>query len=140
MRDESGHGRDAGRAEVIDLRSVPGIVVFDLPDAAVCAGGTRLAPDVTTAEVAVLARAMTYKFAALGAEVGGAKAGVVGDPADRAARASLMARYCAEIGPLVAAGRFLTGPDRGAAEEGFAPRRAHRAAPAAMRAVLDGVP
>lgn len=126
--------------EIVSLSSVPGCIVFDLPGVAVSAGGTRLAPDVTPAEVAMLARAMTYKFAALGAEVGGAKAGVVGDPADRAARAGQMARYCAEIRPLTDSGRFLTGPDMGTFEEDFAPLRERRAAPAAINAVVDGVP
>jgi hypothetical protein len=55
-----------GGPEILKLRSVPGFVVFDLPGAAESAGGTRLAPDVSVAEVALLARAMTYKFAALG--------------------------------------------------------------------------
>ena len=36
-----------GDPEVIELGSVPGFVVFDLPGAPVSAGGTRLAPDVT---------------------------------------------------------------------------------------------
>jgi Glu/Leu/Phe/Val dehydrogenase, dimerisation domain len=76
MAGQPGAGRGPGRPEIIQLGSVPGFVVLDLPDAAVCAGGTRLAPDVTIAEVALLARAMTYKFAALGDRVGGAKAGV----------------------------------------------------------------
>jgi glutamate dehydrogenase/leucine dehydrogenase len=112
-------------------------VVFDLPGAPLSAGGTRLAPDVSVAEVAVLARSMTYKFAALGERVGGAKAGVRGDPADKAA---LMARFCAEVRPLTDAGRFLTGPDMGTAEEDFEPLRRGRAAPAAIRAVVAGVP
>src|SRR6266516_4950654 len=103
-------GRDPREPEIIELGMVPGFVVFDLPGAA-GAGGTRLAPDVTVAEVALLARAMTYKFAALGERVGGAKAGLLGDPADRAGRAALMGRYCAEIRPLADSGRFLTGPD-----------------------------
>jgi len=132
-------GRD-GRAEVVELGSVPGFVVFDLPGAPLSAGGTRLAPDVSVAEVAVLARSMTYKFAALGERVGGAKAGVRGDPADRAGRAALMARFCAAVRPLTDAGRFLTGPDMGTAEEDFAPLRERRAAPAAIRAVVAGVP
>jgi len=119
---------------------VPGFVVFDLPGVPLSAGGTRLAPDVSVAEVAVLARSMTYKFAALGQRVGGAKAGVRGDPADRAGKAALMARFCAEVRPLTDAGRFLTGPDMGTAEEDFAPLRERRAAPAAMRAVVAGVP
>ena len=132
-------GRD-GSAEVVELGSVPGFVVFDLPGAPLSAGGTRLAPDVSVAEVAVLARSMTYKFAALGERVGGAKAGVRGDPADRAGKAALMARFCAAVRPLTDAGRFLTGPDMGTAEEDFAPLRERRAAPAAIRAVVAGVP
>ena len=133
-------GRGGDGPEIVELGSVPGFVVFDLPGVPVSAGGTRLAPDVSVAEVALLARAMTYKFAALGDRVGGAKAGVRGDPADRAGKDALMARFCAEVGPLVDAGRFLTGPDMGTAEEDFAPLRERRAAPAAMRAVVDGVP
>ena len=131
---------DRGGPEVIELSSVPGFVVFDLPGAPESAGGTRLAPDVSVAEVALLARAMTYKFAALGARMGGAKAGVRGDPADRAAKATLMARFCTEIAPLTETGRFLTGPDMGTAEEDFAPLRKRRASPTAISAVVDGVP
>jgi glutamate dehydrogenase (NAD(P)+) len=126
--------------EVLELSSVPGFVVFDLPGAPSSAGGTRLAPDVSMAEVALLARAMTYKFAALGARMGGAKAGVRGDPADREGKAVLMASFCAEIAPLINSGRLLTGPDMGTAEEDFAPLRERRASPAAISAVLDGVP
>jgi glutamate dehydrogenase (NAD(P)+) len=131
---------DGGGPEIIELSSVPGFVVFDLPGAPESAGGTRLAPDVSVAEVALLARAMTYKYGALGVRMGGAKAGVRGDPADRAGKAALMARFCAEIAPLAATGRLLTGPDMGTAEEDFAPLRERRAAPAAIHAVVDGVP
>jgi glutamate dehydrogenase (NAD(P)+) len=140
MRGEPDTGRDPRQPETVELGTVPGFIVFDLPGAAASAGGTRLAPDVTVAEVALLARAMTYKFAALGEQVGGAKAGVLGDPADRAGRARQMARYCAEIRPLVDAGRFLTGPDMGTSEEDFGPLRERRAAPAAMRSAVGGVP
>ncbi|MBO0824410.1 MAG: Glu/Leu/Phe/Val dehydrogenase [Actinobacteria bacterium] len=126
--------------ETVELHTVPGFIVFDLPGAPVSAGGTRLAPDVSAAEVALLARAMTYKFAALGAQVGGAKAGVIGDPGDRASRTAQMARYCEEVRPLVEAGRFLTGPDMGTFEEDFASLRDQQAAPSAVSAVVDGVP
>src|ERR1700749_4951138 len=132
-------GRD-GDAEIVELGSVPGFVVFDLPGAPMSAGGTRLAPDGSGTEVAVLARSMTYKFAALGERVGGAKAGVRGDPADRAGKAALMARFCAEVRSLTDAGRFLTGPDMGTAEEDFEPLRRGRAAPAAILAMVAGVP
>jgi glutamate dehydrogenase (NAD(P)+) len=140
MRGEPDPAPDPGQPEIIELDAVPGFVVFDLPGAAVSAGGTRLAPDVTVTEVALLARAMTYKFAVLGDRIGGAKAGLTGDPADRTARARLMARYCAEIRPMATAGRFLTGPDMGTFEEDFALLREDRAAPAAMTAVVGGMP
>lgn len=129
-----------GQSRVIELSSVPGYVVFDLPGASRSAGGTRLATGVSLSEVALLARAMTYKFAALGDKLGGAKAGIAADPADREARAAVMARYCAEIAPLAARGEFLTGPDMGTSEEDFAPLRAKRAAPSAISAAIDGVP
>src|SRR5437868_431479 len=71
-RGPSCHDRDVtgrnGGAEIVEFGSVPGFVVFDLPGAPLSAGGTRLAPDVSVAEVAVLARSMTYKFAALRSE------------------------------------------------------------------------
>jgi glutamate dehydrogenase (NAD(P)+) len=140
MTGQPATGEDPGQSETVMLTSVPGFIVFDLPGAPFSAGGTRLAPDVTIAEVALLARAMTYKFAALGQRIGGAKAGVVGDPADRLARAARMASFCAEIRPLADAGRFLTGPDMGTSEEDFAPLRERRAAPAAISATVGDVP
>src|SRR5947209_15423297 len=140
MAGEPPAGRDRGGPEIVELGAVPGFVVFDLSGAPLAAGGTRLAADVSVAEVALLARAMTYKFAALGQRVGGAKAGVRGDPADRAGKAQLMTRFCAEVRPLVEAGRFLTGPDMGTSEEDFAPLREDRAAPTAMNSAADGVP
>jgi glutamate dehydrogenase (NAD(P)+) len=132
--------RDGSGPEIIELSSVPGFVVFDMPGVPMSAGGTRLAPDVSVAEVALLARAMTYKYAVLGVRVGGAKAGVRGDPADRVERAGLMARFCAEIAPLADAGQLLTGPDMGTVEEDFAPLRKRHAVPAAISAVVDGLP
>jgi glutamate dehydrogenase/leucine dehydrogenase len=145
VADEPHGGHDDGNPDgagprIVELSSVPGFVVFDLPGAEPSAGGTRLAPDVSVAEVTLLARAMTYKYAALGVEVGGAKAGVRGDPADLAGKAALMAGFCAEVGPLVESGRFITGPDMGTREEDFAPLRTYRATPAAMLSVVGGLP
>jgi glutamate dehydrogenase (NAD(P)+) len=145
VADEPYGGHDDGEPDrdgpqIVELSSVPGFVVFDLPGAEPSAGGTRLAPDVSVSEVALLARAMTYKYAALGAEIGGAKAGVRGDPADLAGKAALMTRFCTEVGPLVESGRFITGPDMGTREEDFAPLRRYRATPAAMVSVVGGLP
>ena len=145
VADEPHGGHDDGDPhrpgpQVVELSSVPGFVVFDLPGAEESAGGTRLAPDVTVAEVALLARAMTYKYGAIGEQIGGAKAGVRGDPADLAGKAGLMARFCEEVGPLVASGRFLTGPDMGTREEDFVSLRQYRPTPAAMGSVVGGLP
>ena len=106
--------------EALRLETVDAFVVFDLDDAPHAAGGTRLAPDVSEREGALLARAMTYKFAVLGRPIGGAK-GLV--RADTDGRAAALARYCEEIRPLVESRRFLTGPDLGTYEANFAPLR-----------------
>jgi len=102
--------------DLLRLKTVDGFIAFDLEDCRVNAGGTRLAPDVSEREVRLLARAMTYKFAVLGLEMGGAKAAVRGRAEDRV---ELMRRYCEEIRPLVESVRFLTGPDLGTFEADF---------------------
>ena len=124
--------------EILRLTSVPGFIAFDLDDAPMSAGGTRMAPDVTEGEVALLARAMTYKFAVLGIEMGGAKAAICADPADPD-RAEMLKRYCDEIHPLVATRRFLTGPDMGTHEEDFAFLRDVQPRNEAVLSTIDGV-
>src|SRR5262245_60075483 len=105
---------------VMALRSVEGFIAFDLENCRVNAGGTRLAPDVDEREARLLARAMTYKFAALGLQMGGAKAVIRGDASERA---TLLRRYCDEIRAMVETARFLTGPDLGTFESDFASLR-----------------
>jgi glutamate dehydrogenase (NAD(P)+) len=122
--------------EVVRLRGVDAFVVFDLDDAPHNAGGTRLAPDVTEREGALLARAMTYKFAVLGHPLGGAK-GLVRSHAD--GRGAAMERYCEEIRPLVTSRRFATGPDLGTYESDFVSLRPANWEPHVMNAVVDGV-
>jgi glutamate dehydrogenase (NAD(P)+) len=118
------------------LTTVDGFIAFDLDDCRVNAGGTRLAPDVTEAEACLLAKAMTYKFAALELEMGGAKAVIRTGAAERA---EVMRRYCEEIRPLVESVRFLTGPDIGTFEDDFAPlRRPGETGVLSQR--IDGVP
>src|SRR5687767_11024100 len=118
------------------LTTVDGFIVFDLDDVRISAGGTRLAPDVTEAEVAQLARAMTYKFGVLGTRMGGAKAGVRAEPSEKP---EVMARYCEEIRPLVESRTFLTGADLGTSEADFAPLHAEEG-DHVIRSVVDGVP
>jgi glutamate dehydrogenase (NAD(P)+) len=121
---------------LLRLKSVDGFIAFDLEDCAINAGGTRLAPDVSEEEARLLARAMTYKFAALGLQMGGAKAVLRGAAANRG---EIMARFCEEIRPLVESQRFLTGPDIGTSEEDFAPLR-RPGESALLRAPMEGIP
>jgi glutamate dehydrogenase (NAD(P)+) len=57
-----------------------GVLVIDNTARGVGKGGTRMAPTVTVAEVARLARVMTWKWAGVDLFFGGAKAGIVADP------------------------------------------------------------
>ncbi len=97
------------------LKTVEAFVSFDF-ECPTSAGGTRLAPDVTERETQLLARAMTYKFAVLGQNFGGAKAAIRATPADRE---DAIRRYCDEIRPLVEQRTFLTATDLGTTPEDF---------------------
>jgi glutamate dehydrogenase/leucine dehydrogenase len=120
-----------------NLETVDGFIAFDLDDCAVSAGGTRFAPDVTEAEAALLARAMTYKFGAIGRDVGGAKGAVRGSAPEKD---DVMKRYCEEIRPLVRAATFLTGPDLGTSESDFGPIRSPDAPPSVMAGTIGSDP
>lgn len=100
---------------IVELSTVDGFIAFDL-DCPVSGGGTRMAPDVTREETALLARAMTYKFAALRQRLGGAKAGIRAQQADREA---VLAAYCDEIRPLAEREEFLTASDLGTRTQDF---------------------
>ncbi len=84
------------------------VVVIDHDLFPVSAGGTRMLPDVDAAEVARLARAMTWKFAACRVRYAGAKAGVRFSGGDRT---TVLAAYKRALEPYQDV--FLTGPDMG---------------------------
>jgi glutamate dehydrogenase (NAD(P)+) len=123
--------------QVHHLRSVDGEIVFDMDPEAVtpAAGGTRMAEDVTVDELALLARAMTYKFAVFEGRTGGAKAGL--RPRLLDTREETITRYCEEIRPMVAEGRFLTGADLGTATADFA--GLDDGCPSVFGEVIDGI-
>lgn len=123
--------------QLLHLKTLDAFIAFDLDACNVNAGGTRLAPDVTEGEVALLARAMTYKFAVLGHPLGGAKGAIRGSAAERE---ELLRKYCEEIRPLVESARFRTGPDLGTFESDFSPLRTQAPVPGAMNQPIDGMP
>jgi len=99
-------------ARVLELRDetvgLEAVIVVDHELFPVAAGGTRMLPDVDASEVARLARAMTWKFAACRVPYAGAKAGVRFTGGDRAA---VLAAYKRALEPY--RDSFLTGPDMG---------------------------
>lgn len=68
-----------------------GVLVIDNTARGIGKGGTRMSPRLTVAEVARLARTMTWKWAAVDLFHGGAKAGILGDPASPAKEGILRA-------------------------------------------------
>ena len=99
-------------ARVLELRDekagLEAVVVIDTELFPVSAGGTRMLPDVDRDEVARLARAMTWKFAACRVPYAGAKAGVRFAGGDRSA---VLTAYKRALKPYKDV--FLTGPDMG---------------------------
>ena len=123
--------------QVHHLRSVDGEIVFDMDPEVVSptAGGTRMVEDVTVDELALLARAMTYKLAVFEGRIGGAKAGI--RPRLLDSRAQTLERYCDEVRPLVHAGTFLTGADLGTTTADFV--SLEDGTPSVFDEVIDGV-
>ncbi|MEU6081589.1 Glu/Leu/Phe/Val dehydrogenase dimerization domain-containing protein [Streptomyces sp. NPDC047108] len=68
-----------------------GVLVIDNTARGAGKGGTRMSPTVTVGEVARLARVMTWKWAGVDLFYGGAKAGIVADPASPDKEAALRA-------------------------------------------------
>jgi glutamate dehydrogenase (NAD(P)+) len=104
------------------LTSVDGFVVVDLDDAPVSTGIVRSAPTILASGAADLARTLTYAYASVGMQRGGASAGV---NATDDTRADALRAFADEIAPMVAAGTFLPDPGKGVAEEALAPLRAN---------------
>jgi glutamate dehydrogenase (NAD(P)+) len=104
---------------VIELRDerhgMEAFVVVDHDQFPMAAGGTRMLPDVDLEEVARLARAMTWKFAAWRMPYAGAKAGL---RFAGGAREEVLAAYRRALEPYRDV--FLTGPDMGTSAADFA--------------------
>ena len=82
-------------------------------------GGIRYHPAVTLDEVKALAMWMTWKCAVVGIPFGGAKGGVVVDPAELSKREleRMTRRYATELIPLIGPEKDIPAPDLGTNEQ-----------------------
>lgn len=93
---------------------IRGVMVVDSLALGMATGGTRMLPDITTHEIFLLARAMTYKKATMGVPVGGAKAGIWEDPnVSSPRREAIFRAFGKAMKPLYKANIVLYGSDMG---------------------------
>jgi len=84
-----------------------------------CAGGTRMAPDITTDEMVRLARIMTWKYTIYGIPQGGGKMGIWADPLLQGPKRETLFRVLGKaLKPLLDAG-IGYGQDMGTYAEDF---------------------
>ena len=77
-------------------------------------GGVRMLPDVSMDQIRALARTMTLKYAFAGLNHGGAKAGIIGDPEQPAAKKhNLLVDFFRALAPILRGGAFTPRPDMG---------------------------
>lgn len=89
------------------LETVDAFIVFDLADAPESVGFVRSARKILPGGASDLARSLTYAFATFEMRRSGASAGINALDDDRA---DAVAKFTAEIAPMVASGRFLPEP------------------------------
>ena len=133
---------ELGPEKVIHLNNaqvgLQAILIVDNTAAGPSIGGVRMAPDVTVAECAGLARAMTLKNAAAGLPHGGGKAVIAADPAmPMAAKQALMRAFAQAIRQIE---DYIPGPDMGTNETcmGWVADEIRRAV--GLPRVLGGIP
>jgi glutamate dehydrogenase (NAD(P)+) len=94
----------------VDLNSV---LVIDNSVYGIPAGGIRLASDISMDEMIRLSRAMSLKFCAYRLKLGGAKAGIWGDPLDLEKKAILLTSFADSIATYIKNDVYYPGPDMG---------------------------
>jgi len=81
-------------------------------------GGLRMLPDVSIPELQGLARVMTLKYAFLGMNQGGAKAGIIADPSmPREEKLALLRTFAEIASPILKTGVYAPASDMGTNNE-----------------------
>ncbi len=92
------------------------VLVIDTTQFRNSAGGVRMLPDISVAEIVLLARAMTHKFAWLDLNCSGAKAGIWFDP-QRQDRGAVLRAFGEAVAPLLQTRAYMCGVDMGTFDE-----------------------
>jgi len=113
-------GDEIGPELVIHLydptTGMKGVVVVDTTALGPTAGGIRMLPDITTKEIARLARVMTYKFAILNVPAGGGKAGIWHDP-NAPDRDRIITSFGRALKPIMKERLYFPGGDMGTSDK-----------------------
>ena len=100
---------------IVDEESnLRGYLAIDSTVNGCCCGGIRMAPDLSPATLAELARVMTLKYGFLGLPMGGAKAGIVAEPEmpiDK--KQELLKNFAQALRPLLQTRNYIPGEDLG---------------------------
>ncbi len=113
-----------------------GIIVIDNVSAGPGIGGIRMAPDVSTAEVFRLARAMTWKNSLAGIPHGGAKSAILADPTTPN-KETLIRQFARGMENVKG---YIPGPDMGTDEVAMAWVRDEIGRSVGLSKVLGGIP
>ncbi|MCL5776826.1 Glu/Leu/Phe/Val dehydrogenase [Limibaculum sp. FT325] len=122
MPETFAHADDLGPEKVIEITDpragLRAVLVVDNTAAGPAIGGCRMAPDVSVAECARLARAMTLKNAAASLPHGGGKSVIFADPKIPAeGKERLIRSFARAIGEVRS---YIVGPDMGTDETAMA--------------------
>lgn len=128
---------------VSDRRTgMKGVLVIDNTARGMGKGGTRMRVDLSVGEVARLARAMTWKWAAVDLFFGGAKAGIVGDPTTSGDKEGILRAFARALRNEVPA-EYVFGLDVGLSERDaaiFMDELGDRGAAVGLPRALGGLP
>ena len=108
---------DIGPEKIIIIKNpstdLNAALVIDNSVYGIPAGGVRLAPDISLDEMIRLSRAMSLKFCAYRLKLGGAKAGIWGDPRDKKKKEILLTSFAKATEPFIKNDMYYPGPDMG---------------------------
>ena len=106
---------DIGPEKIVIIRNpqtkLNSVLVIDNSVYGIPAGGVRLAKDISLDEIIRLSRAMSLKFCSYKMKVGGAKAGIWGDPLNLEEKSILLTSFAKAIERYVKNDVYYPGPD-----------------------------